>query len=108
MEELLTKLFAAAGQGNWKLVTAFLVILVVTTIRKYGVQLWAPLGQGKWAVAVAVATGALLAVADGAVTGKVGSLPGALVLLLDGAVTGLVAAGVWKGWRELKAKPPVL
>ena len=100
VQDILNKILTAAGSGNWKLASAFVVMALVWVVRTYGSKWWAPLGAGRWAVGVAVGTGAALSLAEAVIAGKSISLS----LVMSGIVTGLVAAGIVRGTQKTMEK----
>jgi hypothetical protein len=100
----------AGGAGDWALMGAFLIFLMVGILKKY---IWKQEDgsgyvkvSGPWNVVVAIATGVILAIGAFLTSGTV-TLAGVLAAGLAGGVNGLAAAGLYDATQLVKKKETV-
>lgn len=95
--------FAAIGEGNWRVVGAFGIIGVVALWRKYAQDRFPKLASGAGAFAIASVLGALMALAA-ALGGETETPVGVLAyiqVLINGAITGFTASGIYSGVKSM-------
>jgi hypothetical protein len=98
---------ASGTSGEWPLMAAFLIFLVVGVLKKY---IWKKEDgsgyvtiSGPWNVAVAIVTGVVLAIGTFLTSGTV-TAAGMAAAALAGGVNGLAAAGLYDATKIVKKK----
>lgn len=89
----------AADRGQWLLLGACALVIVVFAVRAVGVRLWAPLGGDRAGAILGFLSGALAVIVSGLAAGK----PLTYGLVCAGFVAGASAIGLFTGGKRIVA-----